>query len=136
MKTIHLIPLALSLLVAASCSSKPHTWQVTLNYHGSTKLVLDIPAEHRHELREALEKACAPTIINGRPANVRYANENNLNGYSITLETDDSQLFTGLLYNNAPFGIGRGGSGTYNFEHVLTEQDADAIRIYIPAWKK
>lgn len=136
MKTTHAIPLALSLLVAASCSSKPHTWQVTLDYHGSTKLVLDIPAEHRHEFREALEKACAPIIINGRPANVRYANENNLNGYSITLETDDRQLFTGFLYNNAPFGIGCGGSGTYNFEHVLTAQDADAIRIYIPAWKK
>ena len=116
----------------ASCSSSLHEEKVTLDYEGETKLVLDIPAEHRHELREAMEKSNTPIIINGYPANVRFANEENLNRWAIVIKTQDGRYLTSCLYNNMPFSI----DGYYNFEHILTEQDASAIRIYIPSWKK
>ena len=135
MKAFRIILLILSLFVSASCVSKPSEKLVTIDYRGQQRLRLDMSEEHMKELLEAIEIASIPIYVNGRIANVRPANNKNLNGYAICIQTTDGKHVCGFLHNNMPFSIAEGRKEIYNFKHLLSERDLITIYEMIPSWK-
>lgn len=135
MKAFRIILWILSLFVSASCVSKPIEKLVTINYCGKQRLRLDMSEEHMNQLLEAIEISSISRCVNGRIANVRPPNDENLNGYTICIQKTDGKHVSKPLYNNMPFSITKGRKSIYNFKHLLSERDLITIYEMIPSWK-
>lgn len=135
MKAFRIISLILSMFVIASCVSKPSEKLVTINYCGQQRLKLDMSEEHKKHLLEAIEIASISRCVNGRTANVRPPNDENLSGFAICIQRPDGKHISQPLYNNMPFSIAKGRKSIYNFKHLISEKDFITICEMIPSWK-
>ncbi len=119
----------------SSCRSQDCATQVTIGYCGQTKLVLDIDDAQLDTLINSIEKVNTPFLMDEHKVNVRPANEENLNGYSIIVRGRGREGFFNCLHDNFPFSISNGSKSIYNFKHLLSEKDIELLYVLIPAWR-
>lgn len=135
MKRIFML-LLFGALVCTSCRVQQSEDRVTVNYLLKEKIVLDMEGDHLEPLLQAMETASAPFVVQGRVVNARPANEENLNGYSISVQKRDGRRAFHSLHNNFPFSISSGNTSIYNFKHLLSEKDIRLLYELIPAWRE
>lgn len=134
MKNIFLLLISCPFMFFSSCSQ--HCSEcVSVSYRLEPKIILNIDVKYIDGLIQAIETANAPIIVYGRVVRARPANEENLNGCSLSVKKGGRSHFY-YLHNNFPFGISRGNRLIYNFRNILSEKDVRLLYGLIPAWKK